>query len=295
MGGSTTTAGLEVGWQVIQVDAPEPLADAVASLLADEGAAAAVIETVSPERAVVMVHVPVSRTTAVTDALARWATSLAVLDPTAADLRITVDALPAVDWEELFRHHHRPLRIGRRLLVAPPWDIPDAPDREILVIEPGMAFGTGQHETTRTCLEEIEEAVAGGAVRTALDVGTGSGVLAAALARLGVPRVVAVDVDAAVLPLARDTLRRNRVSSVGLLAGGVHAIRGHFDLVVANLLADTLVAHAAALTALVGTPGRLVASGILDAQAADVAAAFPALRCTNSRAAGPWRTLRLER
>jgi ribosomal protein L11 methyltransferase len=165
----------------------------------------------------------------------------------------------------------------------------------VLVIEPGMAFGTGQHETTRTCLEEIEEAVAGGGVRSALDVGTGSGILAAALARLGVPHVLALDIDASVLPLARDNLRQNHAAAVGLLAGGVEAVRGRFDLVVANLLADTLVAHAAALTALVATPGRLVASGVLDTQAEAVVAAFPELRLTGTRGLGPWRTLRLER
>lgn len=295
MGGTTTSAGDDDGWQVIRVDAPEPLVDAVASVLADEGAPAAVMETAAPGRAAVTVHVPASQLTAVTDALSRWAASLAVLDPTAADLHVTVDALSAIDWEGLFRHHHRPVRIGRRLLVAPPWDVPDAPDREVLVIEPGMAFGTGQHETTRACLEEIEDAVAGGVVRCALDVGTGSGILAAALARLGVPRVVALDIDAAVLPLARDNLRQNHAATVGLLAGGVEAVRGRFDLVVANLLADTLVAHAAALTALVGTPGRLVASGVLETQAEAVVAAFPELRFTGARSLGSWRTLRFER
>jgi ribosomal protein L11 methyltransferase len=158
-----------------------------------------------------------------------------------------------------------------------------------------MAFGTGQHETTRTCLEEIEAAVATGAVRSALDVGTGTGVLAAALARLGVVRVVALDTDPAVLPVARANLARNRAAAVLVLAGGVAALRARFDLVVANLLADALVAEAPALTALLEPSGRLVVSGVLDAQAADVVAAFPGLRLTETRAADPWRTLRLER
>src|SRR4029077_2311524 len=151
--------------------------------------------------------------------------------------------------------HHRPLVIGRRLLVAPPWDVPDAPDREVLVIEPGMAFGTAQHDTTRTCLEEIETAVAERQVRSALDVGTGSGVLAMALARLGVPRVVAFDLDAGVLPLARENLARNGAGAVLLAAGTVEAVRGRFDLVVANLLADALIDEASALAATVAPGG----------------------------------------
>ena len=226
--------------------------------------------------------------------LTRWLDSLRTIEPAAADVRVATAPLPPVDWEAAFRLHHRPLVIGRRLLVAPPWDVPEAPDREVLVIEPGMAFGTGQHDTTRTCLEEIETAVAEREVRSALDVGTGSGVLAMALARLGVPRVVALDLDAAVLPLARENLARNGAGAVLLAAGTVGAVRGRFDLVVANLLADVLIDEASALAATVAPGGRLIVSGILDSQADTVAAASP-LRVTATRAAGPWRTLRLER
>ena len=156
-----------------------------------------------------------------------------------------------------------------------------------------MAFGTGQHETTRTCLEEIEIAVAERRVRSALDVGTGSGVLAMALARLGVPRVLALDLDARVLPLARENLARNGAGDVMLAAGTVAAVSARFDLVIANLLADMLIDEASALAAAVTPGGRLIVSGILDTQADTVAAASP-LRLTATRAAGPWRTLRLE-
>ena len=132
----------------------------------------------------------------------------------------------------------------------------------MLVIEPGMAFGTGQHATTRGCLEAIEAAVVAGHVGSALDVGTGSGILALALARLGVPRVVALDVDPAVLPLARENLARNGAPQVLLFAGTAAAVRGRFDLVVANLLADTLIDEAPALAAAVGggRPARALGS-----------------------------------
>src|SRR5262249_15196368 len=212
--------------------------------------------------------------------------------PAAAAVRASIAPLPALDWESVFHGHHRPIAIGSRLMIAPPWDVPKAPGREILVIEPGMAFGTGQHETTRTCLEEIEEAVAGGRVRAALDVGTGTGVLAAALARLGVPLVVAIDTDVAVLALARANLVRTGAGGVTVVGGGVAALNTRFDLVVANLLADALVAEADALTARLAPGGRLVVSGLLDVQADAVARAFPALRVTGTRAAGPWPTLR---
>lgn len=293
----------------MRLELAEHLVDAVASFLADEGVPALLtgvqdpdVRPASAEPTTVEVHVPAERAPALLRALEQWLASLAQIEPAAGRVRITADTLPPLDWEAVFRHHHRPLAIGERLLVAPPWDVPEAPGREVLVIDPGMAFGTGQHETTRTCLEEIEEAVGnagddtGGApIGSALDVGTGSGVLAAALARLGVPWVVALDVDASALPLARANLARNGAPDVALLAGHVAALRARFDLVVANLLADTLVAEAGALTAAVSPRGRLIVSGVLDVQAGAVAQAFTGLRVTATRAAGPWRTLRLER
>jgi ribosomal protein L11 methyltransferase len=293
---------IDRGWHVVRLEIAEHLVDAAASFLEDQGVTTIVtgVREVpdireAPEHATLEAHVREAQVTALTDGLAHWLASLEALEPAAARARVTTAPLPALDWDAVFRHHHRPLAIGARLLVAPPWEVPDAPGREVLVVEPGMAFGTGQHETTRTCLEEIEAVVRAGAVSSALDVGTGTGVLAAALARLGVPRVVALDSDAAVLPLARANLVRNRAGTVELFAGGVAAVRAQFDLVVANLLADVLIAEAAALSAVVAPGGRLVVAGLLDTQADAVAGAFPALHPVATRAAGSWRTLRLER
>ncbi len=226
-------------------------------------------------------------------ALARYLASLAEIEPLARRAAVDTITVPRVDWDAIARAHHRPITIGRRLLVAPPWDVPPAAGREVLVVEPGMAFGTGQHATTRTCLEEIDALVGAVPITSALDVGTGSGVLALALARLGVPRVIALDVDPAVLPVARSTLDRNAASHVGLLAGTARAIRHRFDLVLANLLADTIVAEAGALVAVVAPRGRLVLSGILTTQAATVRAAFPGWQLANTRTADDWTTLTL--
>ena len=284
----------------MRVDVAEHLADALASFLEDEDVSALITEVHAPDaaapppgRTLLEAHVEGERERPLVAALRRWLESLRTIEPAAADARIAATPLAPVDWEAAFRLHHRPLAIGHRLLVAPPWDVPDAPGREVLVVDPGMAFGTGQHETTRTCLEEIETAVAERQVRSALDVGTGSGVLAMALARLGVPRVVALDLDSRVLPLARENLVRNGAGAVMLAAGTAGAVRGRFDLVVANLLADVLIDEAPVLAATVAPGGRLIVSGILDTQTGTVAAASP-LRVTATRQAGPWRTLRLE-
>jgi ribosomal protein L11 methyltransferase len=291
-----------VDWIALRLDVPATLADAVANFLVEVGAPGVVTDVREADRparadgrAGLEAHVPRERHPAVVAALERWLASVARLAPEAASVSLTSDDLPPVDWEAGFRRHHRPVAVGRTLLVAPPWDVPAAPGRQVLVIEPGMAFGTGQHATTRGCLEAIEAAVAEETVRAALDVGTGSGVLAAALVRLGVPRVVALDTDAAVLPLARTNLARNGAGRALLFAGSAAAVRTRFDLVVANLLADALVREAPALARTVAPGGRLVLSGILDVQAAEVERAYPTFRRLATHAEDAWRTLVLAR
>ncbi len=282
-------------WIALRVDVAGAAADAVMNFLVERGAPGVLTEDDGGERTILEAHLPSASSGDIAAALGAYLQELARLDCTWTAGPIEMRPVPAVDWEGVFRAHHLPMAVGDRLLVAPPWDVPDDASREVLVIEPGMAFGTGQHATTRTCLEEIETRVAAGAVRSALDVGTGSGILATALARLGVPRVVALDVDAAVLPLARMNVDRNGVGGVHLLGGPLAAVRGRYDLVVANILADTLVAESRALADAVAPGGALVLSGLLTAQAPAVLAAFPGWRTTSVRVDEPWRTLGLER
>jgi ribosomal protein L11 methyltransferase len=280
-------------WVALRVDVPRAVAEAVANFLLEQGSPGVIAEDVDGERTRVEGALGAGADGAA--ALRRYLESLAELETCARGLRVEAHPVAPVDWTAVYRRHHRPVRVGTRLVIAPPWDVPPAAGREVVVIEPGMAFGTGQHATTRGCLEAIEEAVATGAVRSALDVGTGSGILAIALARLGVARVVALDTDRAVLPLARANLVRNGAAQVAVVGGTVGAVRGTFDLVVANLLAEAVVAEAAALARAVAAGGRLVLSGLLDAQAAAVAAAYPGWRVVATRDEEAWRTLVLAR
>ena len=281
-------------WITIRVEVAPEVADAVANFLVEAGASGVLTEA-NGARTRLEAPVPAAAEAQVVAAVERYLTSLGEIAPAARGATLATVPVPAVDWEALWRQHHRPVAVGRRLLVAPPWDVPRPAGREVLVIEPGMAFGTGQHATTRACLEAIEAAVETGQVRSALDVGTGSGVLALALARLGVERVVALDTDPAGVPLARATLARNGAARVALLAGPLAAVRGRFDLVVANLLADAIVAEAGALARAVGPRGRLVVSGLVAEQLPAVRAAYPGWRVTETRAEGAWRTLTLVR
>jgi ribosomal protein L11 methyltransferase len=281
----------EERWSTVCVEVDAELAEAVANFLVEEGAPGLVEGDGAAGRVRLEAAIPDAECARVADGLAGYLRGLAAVHPTARPATIETAAVAPLDWAAVARSHHRPVAIGRRLLVAPPWDVPDAPGREVLIIEPGMAFGTGQHATTRGCLEAIEAAVASARVASALDVGTGSGILALALARLGVPRVVAIDDDPQVLPIARENLVRNGAERVTLRAGTAADLDGRFDLVVANLLADILVCEAAALRARVAPGGGLVASGLLVSQANAVVAAYPGWRVADDYRDEGWCTL----
>jgi ribosomal protein L11 methyltransferase len=179
-------------------------------------------------------------------------------------------------WADAWRVHFRPLRVGRRLLVCPPWEATADEGRTLVVIEPGRAFGTGGHATTRGALELLERALAAAPAPRVLDVGTGSGVLAIAAARLAPVAVTAIDLDPDAVAAATANVARNGVSGrVRVAPGGPETCApATADLVVANLLAAGLVALAPALARCCATPGRLIAAGLLAHETPVVVASF---------------------
>jgi ribosomal protein L11 methyltransferase len=202
----------------------------------------------------------------------------------------------ADDWDERWRQFHRPLVLGSTLTVRPPWE--PAGDTAIdLVIDPGLAFGTGSHATTRLCLElllDLEQSDDLGEPKGPfLDLGCGSGVLAIAAARLGWRPVLALDYDPAAVRATRENAERNRVelevARFDLRTEAVPVAR----TVAANLLAPLLLAWAAREDE---PSERLITSGLLAHEGDGVAAAFAArgLRETARRASGDWLALLLE-
>ena len=179
------------------------------------------------------------------------------------------------DWLAEWKKGWQPAEVGRRFVVAPPWvEVGAAPDRLVIRIEPGMAFGTGTHETTRLCLAAVEKHFRGGSF---LDVGTGTGVLAIAAAQLYPEAVVeACDTDPVALTIAHENAMLNGVAErVNFRVGTVDDVTTSAECVCANLTADVILSM---LPALVGaTCSRLILSGILDAQAPEVIARFRAL------------------
>ncbi len=186
--------------------------------------------------------------------------------------------IPEENWHDSWRRFIKPQKVGNSFWVTPPWLPPPKNNRrEVITIEPGMAFGIGSHATTRGCLEFLEKAA--GFLRSkdfaALDVGTGSGILAIALAKLGARTIWAIDNDPVALKVARENLSFNGVEqNVHLSGAELHRIRKSFSLVVANLTAETILGLADALAQKVKPQGFLILSGILHEQVRAVTRRF---------------------
>ena len=186
--------------------------------------------------------------------------------------RLVLAEEPQQDWSNAWKAHIKSVQVGR-LWVGPPWEAAQAPaDRVRLVIEPKMAFGTGDHPTTSLCLGAVDDYMARHPGASVLDVGTGTGVLAIAARKLGAGRVVGTDNDPVAVELARENAEVNAAADLELSGKELGAVRGPFDLVVANILANTLIELAPLIAERVGD--RLLLAGVLAHQKADVEAAY---------------------
>ncbi len=182
----------------------------------------------------------------------------------------SVEEVAEQNWVQLTQSQFDPIRVSERLWIVPSWHETPDPAAVNLILDPGMAFGTGSHPTTRLCLEWLERNVAAGC--TVLDYGCGSGILAIAAARLGAARVAGVDIDPQAVEAARANAERNGVTA--LFADSAQPVAGEYDLVVANILSNPLRVLAPAICAHVRSGGRLALSGILREQADEIIAIY---------------------
>jgi ribosomal protein L11 methyltransferase len=182
------------------------------------------------------------------------------------------------DWVRRSQSQFEPIRISDRLWIVPSWAQAPDPDALNLVLDPGLAFGTGSHPSTRLCLQWLQRTVRGG--ERVLDYGCGSGILAIAALRLGAGAALGVDVDPQALPAARANAARNRVDARFIDTETAPDFQA--DLVVANILANPLILLAPLLAGYAGKGGRIALSGILEAQTQQLIAAY-----------APWFALRV--
>jgi ribosomal protein L11 methyltransferase len=178
-----------------------------------------------------------------------------------------VETLADNDWVRLTQSQFDPIPISDRLWIVPTWHTPSDPSAINIVLDPGLAFGTGSHPTTRLCLRWLDDNLTGG--ESVLDYGCGSGILAIAAMKLGAANAVGVDVDAQAVIASRDNASANGVENVQFFLPN-DAPKGSFDLVVANILTNPLRMLAPLLAGATRQGGQIVLSGILETQAQDV-------------------------
>ena len=208
-------------------------------------------------------------------------------------ISISVSEIADQDWMQKWKEGFEPIGIGHRLVVAPSWKLPAETESRIVIrIDPGMAFGTGTHETTRLCLEAIEKRWRGGAL---LDVGTGTGILAIAAAKLAPEsRITAIDIDPLAVEVARENAEINTASNLDIFAGQPKDCHDQkFDMVVANLTAEVIIDLMSDLVACLADSGLMILSGILTSLAGDVErrAVDAGLEIIERSEAGEWAAL----
>jgi len=285
-------------WTELRVETTPAAADLVAEFMLEADLRGASVTVTEAGAACCAYLPPHSSIEGVVERLRR---RLVGIDPSLTNglqAELSVCQVEEQDWAEAWRQHWQPLRVGQRLVVKPSWcDFQARPQDVVIELDPGMAFGTGTHPTTRMCLELLEELTRPGLV--VLDVGTGSGILAIAAAKLGAARVLAIDNDPLAVRVARDNVSRNQALEVVevRLDNALDSVVEPADLVVANISTEAACALASGAAALLGRHGRFVSAGMTEASVDAVRSALAAagLRVTGAKQEAEWVCLVAQR
>jgi len=264
-------------WLKVTVLVPEPLADSVAALFAALAENGVEYGFTSPGEPVTLETV--SAYLEDDDTLAeKLAVIKAHLDqlrqshPQAGDLPLTTEPIADTDWNATWKKEFVPFAITPTLVIKPTWeDYQPKAGEKVIEMDPGMAFGTGHHASTRLALALLETLFSGPPKpETVLDVGCGTGILAMAAALWGAKRVTAIDNDPEAVTVARENVAANRLEHLVAVGGGpLTALAEPFAVVIANITQDVLLALAPELTRLVRPGGRLIMAGILSGEQAE--------------------------
>lgn len=267
-------------WNQVCIETNEEAADLVSSVLYDAGAGGAEItggSAVPAQHDEYGASLPLSENVVVKayfgeegfgDTLRYIQDSLDILkrssDLNAGALNISVNKIPDTDWNGNFRKHFTAFRAAGNIVVKPSWESYEGDKSDIIIeIDPGMAFGSGEHETTRMCLELIQKYM-----RTkagVLDIGCGSGILGIACAKLGADKVLALDYDPVCVKVTRDNAAANNVDIAALQSDLLNnAGEGKYDLIVANIVADILIRLNADVTVYLKPNAVYIVSGIIE-------------------------------
>ncbi|MDD3193782.1 MAG: 50S ribosomal protein L11 methyltransferase [Oscillospiraceae bacterium] len=210
-------------------------------------------------------------------------------------LEISCGSLLEEDWENNWKQYYKPLRVGRHLMVVPSWEPYEKQEKDILLkLDPGMAFGTGTHATTRLCMELLEQSVKPGC--TLLDIGCGSGILAVCGVLLGAAHADGVDIDELAAKIAGENAALNGVSDRTHFVQGdlTDKINGQYDVICANIVADVIIRLCPSIPQFLKPDGTFLASGIIDERSVEVEKAIEhcGMTIAERREEGGWVALR---
>ena len=216
--------------------------------------------------------------------LTHYYRNLQQLYPDLPELKVVQKILPGEDWSETWKSFFKPQIVGKNIVIKPTWEPYERKPGQVLIeIDPGRAFGTGRHPSTALCLEILELILSESSrekmdsVTSVLDVGTGSGILGIAAARLGARRVLGLEIDPEALKVATENLLRNGVAGIMSVSSlPLHQLSETYDLVIANLTAPVITPMTAILCRCVSPEGWLVLSGILKGEVEEVVKSFRA-------------------
>lgn len=261
------------------MEIPESFVEGVSNFLIEQGSPGVVQERASRlsggKRERIVAYFPNNRSFSSKEKKVR--TYLSSLDKVEQSFSLQHQVIREEKWAEAWKSHFKPFHATPRIVIKPPWEDYPRKRGEILIeIDPGMAFGTGTHPSTRMCLQALEELIPlfpqGCAI---LDVGTGSGILAIAARKLKASKILAVDIDPVAIDCARKNVAANQVSGgIDFRVASPESLRGVFDIVVANLLPQEILKLTLPLSKRVNSRGALIVSGILRGQKREIAASF---------------------
>ncbi len=176
---------------------------------------------------------------------------------------VTVNKVNEEQWENNWKKYYKPTKVGERIVVKPIWEEYSKQEDEIIVeLDPGMAFGTGTHETTRMCIKALEKYVKPSS--TVFDIGTGSGILAISAAKLGSEKVIGVDLDPVAVDSAKNNVSFNDLNNIEILYGDLmEVVNGKADIVVANIIADVIIFLTETVKQFIKDEGYFISSGII--------------------------------
>lgn len=183
---------------------------------------------------------------------------------------ITVCKVNEEDWENNWKKYYKPTKIGEKIVVKPIWETYETKGNEVVVeLDPGMAFGTGTHETTRMCIKALEKYVKSESV--VFDIGTGSGILAITAAKLKAKEVIGVDLDPVAVKSAEENVKYNNVDNIKIMHGNLmEVVDGKADIVIANIIADVIILLTEEVKKFIVSGGLFISSGIIKERKDDV-------------------------